>query len=337
MEMSSMALRSNVQAIEARIALLEREAPEVRSCPEVRVNESSSYRGCFQGLARCLSRAQGAARSALLRDAPPTLSIQAGSAPPGSEAELAKALESLEARVARLECFGTCEGSRSQPGTVVAGADSDGLGPVSVAASSGVDYSPGSVASETRDAPACATDAGDERPSEAKSASACATDAAEDMRPPEAKSASACATDAGDERPPEAKSACLEAPARESKAEVDAEDPVAKAFPTSDEADRSDAGVGGLPSELLLGQATDATSSPSRRRRLGRAVSAPETPSPAKSDACCICLTLPRECAFTPCGHRCVCRSCGMAAVHADRRCPICRATAGRVLRIIDP
>lgn len=54
-------------------------------------------------------------------------------------------------------------------------------------------------------------------------------------------------------------------------------------------------------------------------------------------ELCCICIAAPRECAFTPCGHRCVCRICGIGAVRVDRRCPICRTVAGRVLRIIDP
>lgn len=52
---------------------------------------------------------------------------------------------------------------------------------------------------------------------------------------------------------------------------------------------------------------------------------------------CCVCLAAPRECAFTPCGHRCICRVCGITAVRLDRRCPICRATVGRLLRIVDP
>lgn len=52
---------------------------------------------------------------------------------------------------------------------------------------------------------------------------------------------------------------------------------------------------------------------------------------------CCVCLAAPRECAFTPCGHRCICRVCGITAVRVDRRCPICRATVGRLLRIVDP
>jgi len=53
-------------------------------------------------------------------------------------------------------------------------------------------------------------------------------------------------------------------------------------------------------------------------------------------ELCCICFSAPRECAFTPCGHRCVCRICGIGVVRVDRRCPICRVVAGRVLRIID-
>mmetsp|Transcript_8448 Transcript_8448/g.15910 ORF Transcript_8448/g.15910 Transcript_8448/m.15910 type:complete len:198 (-) Transcript_8448:251-844(-) len=52
---------------------------------------------------------------------------------------------------------------------------------------------------------------------------------------------------------------------------------------------------------------------------------------------CCVCMAVPRECAFTPCGHRCVCRLCGITVVRVDRRCPICRTTVGRLMRIVDP
>lgn len=62
-----------------------------------------------------------------------------------------------------------------------------------------------------------------------------------------------------------------------------------------------------------------------------------EAPPRKGPDLCVVCMAAPRECAFTPCGHRCVCRICGISAVRIDRRCPICRQTAGRVLRIVDP
>eukprot|EP00927_Polykrikos_kofoidii_P064955 TRINITY_DN60759_c0_g1_i1.p1 TRINITY_DN60759_c0_g1~~TRINITY_DN60759_c0_g1_i1.p1 ORF type:complete len:409 (+),score=51.81 TRINITY_DN60759_c0_g1_i1:119-1228(+) len=77
----------------------------------------------------------------------------------------------------------------------------------------------------------------------------------------------------------------------------------------------------------------------SARRQLGRANSAPEPPSSllVGKVLCCICMEAPRDCAFTPCGHRCVCRVCGNTTVRTDRRCPICRVAIGRVLRILDP
>lgn len=81
--------------------------------------------------------------------------------------------------------------------------------------------------------------------------------------------------------------------------------------------------------------AKDESASVQSKRQLRRGHSEPAEPS--KPDSCCICFSMPRECAFTPCGHRCVCRMCGIAAVRSDRRCPICRAVAGRVLRILDP
>eukprot|EP00929_Paragymnodinium_shiwhaense_P065591 TRINITY_DN32864_c0_g1_i1.p1 TRINITY_DN32864_c0_g1~~TRINITY_DN32864_c0_g1_i1.p1 ORF type:complete len:387 (-),score=82.68 TRINITY_DN32864_c0_g1_i1:243-1403(-) len=96
-------------------------------------------------------------------------------------------------------------------------------------------------------------------------------------------------------------------------------------------------------SQEAVGEATSPSALPEPaskpRRQLGRAKSAPEPPVNGLGDqkVCCVCMELPREYAFTPCGHRCVCRLCGTKAVHTDRRCPICRATAGRVLRILDP
>jgi len=61
------------------------------------------------------------------------------------------------------------------------------------------------------------------------------------------------------------------------------------------------------------------------------------SPPRASREVCCVCMDAPRECAFTPCGHRCICRLCGVTAVRADRRCPICRSTVTRLLRIVDP
>jgi hypothetical protein len=38
--------------------------------------------------------------------------------------------------------------------------------------------------------------------------------------------------------------------------------------------------------------------------------------------------------AFVPCGHRCVCRSCGSELLRMARPCPICRARAVSILQI---
>lgn len=114
--------------------------------------------------------------------------------------------------------------------------------------------------------------------------------------------------------------------------------------PRSHVSPRCSSDDGGATSNAVAGAdaATVLPPDEPKRRVLGRFHSAPEPPSPsavklAGTGVCCICLEVPRECAFTPCGHRCVCRLCGIKAVQTDRRCPICRASAGRVLRIIDP
>lgn len=83
------------------------------------------------------------------------------------------------------------------------------------------------------------------------------------------------------------------------------------------------------------------TCEPDHQGRAPDAQATPQAPGDASSrsekELCCICMAQPRECAFTPCGHRCACRICGITAVRTDRRCPICRAATGRVIRIIDP
>lgn len=46
------------------------------------------------------------------------------------------------------------------------------------------------------------------------------------------------------------------------------------------------------------------------------------------NNSCCICLTRPRNVAFFPCGHVCVCDTC-----HTQKKCPICR-TPGKTLKV---
>jgi len=49
---------------------------------------------------------------------------------------------------------------------------------------------------------------------------------------------------------------------------------------------------------------------------------------------CVVCLTAEKTHAFVPCGHRCVCRSCGSELLKGARPCPICRARAQSILQI---
>merc|ERR1712046_85563 len=49
---------------------------------------------------------------------------------------------------------------------------------------------------------------------------------------------------------------------------------------------------------------------------------------------CVVCLTAQKTHAFVPCGHRCVCRSCGRDLLREARPCPICRARAHSLLQI---
>eukprot|EP00419_Tripos_fusus_P037832 CAMPEP_0172786758 /NCGR_PEP_ID=MMETSP1074-20121228/206107_1 /TAXON_ID=2916 /ORGANISM="Ceratium fusus, Strain PA161109" /LENGTH=367 /DNA_ID=CAMNT_0013623773 /DNA_START=162 /DNA_END=1266 /DNA_ORIENTATION=- len=49
---------------------------------------------------------------------------------------------------------------------------------------------------------------------------------------------------------------------------------------------------------------------------------------------CVVCLTAEKTHAFVPCGHRCVCGSCGIELLKGARPCPICRAQAQSILQI---
>jgi len=54
---------------------------------------------------------------------------------------------------------------------------------------------------------------------------------------------------------------------------------------------------------------------------------------------CCICMKAQRECAFTPCGHRCVCTTCACFTIEGNdskAQCPMCRAAVFGTLRIYD-
>lgn len=53
-------------------------------------------------------------------------------------------------------------------------------------------------------------------------------------------------------------------------------------------------------------------------------------------DMCCVCMDRPKEAIFTPCGHRSVCHECGIALQDLGRRCPVCRASIGAVVRVYD-
>lgn len=42
-------------------------------------------------------------------------------------------------------------------------------------------------------------------------------------------------------------------------------------------------------------------------------------------EQCTVCQEKRNECAFYPCGHKCVCRSCAVLLIHG--LCPLCRKT----------
>lgn len=50
---------------------------------------------------------------------------------------------------------------------------------------------------------------------------------------------------------------------------------------------------------------------------------------------CVVCHAAMQECAFLPCGHMCVCRTCASSCFkHGESLCPICRAVIDDHMRI---
>ena len=43
---------------------------------------------------------------------------------------------------------------------------------------------------------------------------------------------------------------------------------------------------------------------------------------------CCFCLSKISESVFIPCGHRCICYSCGKEIMEKKKKCPICQVDA---------
>ena len=67
------------------------------------------------------------------------------------------------------------------------------------------------------------------------------------------------------------------------------------------------------------------------RVQVRRAVSGSDAmPKRLVLDACCVCMSTPRDHAVVPCFHMCVCAACAMRIV----RCPMCRGDLKRVERI---
>jgi len=72
-------------------------------------------------------------------------------------------------------------------------------------------------------------------------------------------------------------------------------------------------------------------------------IDSPANPAPAsgarlceegEDQLCVVCLTAGKTHAFVPCGHRCVCRSCGSELLREARPCPVCRAQTQSILQI---
>jgi len=53
-------------------------------------------------------------------------------------------------------------------------------------------------------------------------------------------------------------------------------------------------------------------------------------------DLCCVCVTEPKDAALVPCGHKAMCYNCACQVQARGLRCPICRNSITRVLRVFD-
>lgn len=113
---------------------------------------------------------------------------------------------------------------------------------------------------------------------------------------------------------------------------------VTGAFPSSQSRDASDGEFLELPENVSLlramSEATDAAYQPMA------AAGGNILPGGGFWDekCCCVCMDAPRDYAFTPCGHRCVCRGCAETTLHAGHAalCPVCRRKVLGTLRIYD-
>lgn len=83
---------------------------------------------------------------------------------------------------------------------------------------------------------------------------------------------------------------------------------------------------------------TELTGEAPRRRRLWVQDAECQTvPVWEERDACVICLQAPRTHALSPCGHQCVCVSCGArhrVATGAMAKCPLCRKATDGVFEV---
>ena len=73
---------------------------------------------------------------------------------------------------------------------------------------------------------------------------------------------------------------------------------------------------------------------PTSTARAASALTDPPSDSSTR-DNCVICMTNPREIAFTPCGHLCVCRQCNNNPLM--NLCPVCRNPHSQPLQIFSP
>jgi hypothetical protein len=67
-----------------------------------------------------------------------------------------------------------------------------------------------------------------------------------------------------------------------------------------------------------------------------------ETPLPpvkneSQENECLICAANPKECAFVPCGHLCVCQKCASELIAISHKCPVCRADTTSTIKIFVP
>ena len=92
-------------------------------------------------------------------------------------------------------------------------------------------------------------------------------------------------------------------------------------------------GSGGIQGWLKrCNRRTKRNSSMNHEARVAKFEASQNNDLPDDDTSCVICLTQLRTHAFTPCGHKCVCKDC--ADKITDKKCPICRVKSSAVIKV---